>query len=360
MKDVLRILVIRGGGIGDMILTIPALRALRRVADNLHVTLLTNWPASSTSSPVTVLTRLTLVDSVVTLPYSNSRHLRSLLALIRSLPRLRASSFDVIVCLRHSVRSRISQMLESFVFRRLVAPKVAIGFRVASQLHNLTTQEGSPIRMRQEAERLVAVLASEGLDFVSAGLYEPANPSSTTEIDSVAELLDGPGTKGVPWVAVCPFAKEAKKAWPLSRYEAVCRRLDSCLGCRFVIVGGEHDRSRGDRFARTLGDGVINTCGELSIIEVCELLSRCRFYLGNDTGPMHLAALVGTPCVAIFSAHNNPGKFYPVGTNHKISRKSVSCEGCLHAKCKYLQPLCMNAVSVEEVYENCLEIGFSA
>jgi len=73
--------------------------------------------------------------------------------------------------------------------------------------------------------------------------------------------------------------------------------------------------------------------GELSVRESAALMEGARFYLGNDTGVMHLAAAVSIPCVGVFSARNWPGIWEPYGHGHKVLRFDVPCSGCHLAVC---------------------------
>jgi ADP-heptose:LPS heptosyltransferase len=79
------------------------------------------------------------------------------------------------------------------------------------------------------------------------------------------------------------------------------------------------------------------------------MLERCALYVGNDTGTMHLAASVGTPCVAIFSARDNPGKWEPTGPGHIVLRHEVPCAGCMLETCVDNDLECLKAISVDEV-----------
>ncbi len=81
-------------------------------------------------------------------------------------------------------------------------------------------------------------------------------------------------------------------------------------------------------------------------------MEGARFYLGNDTGAMHLAAAMGRPCVAVFSAREWPGRWHPYGEGHKVLRFEVPCSGCRLEVCdKELQ--CLKGIQVEEVYQAC-------
>ena len=119
------------------------------------------------------------------------------------------------------------------------------------------------------------------------------------------------------------------------------------------IFGGAEDREKGDRLIARCKNGV-NAAGSLSVRESAALLQDCTLYLGNDTGTMHLAAAVGTPCVAIFAAIDWVGKWTPFGDNNRVFRKSVECEGC-HTPTCFNNHKCLDLVTVDEVYAACAD-----
>src|SRR6185437_9201364 len=85
-----------------------------------------------------------------------------------------------------------------------------------------------------------------------------------------------------------------------------------------VLVGAAGERERSDRLGRFWSGPVANLCGFASPRVSAAAMRRARMFIGHDSGPMHLAAAVGTRCVAIFSPKNRPGEWYPFGDRHKI------------------------------------------
>ena len=137
------------------------------------------------------------------------------------------------------------------------------------------------------------------------------------------------------------------KIWPEERYLTVGYSLINELGAIPIIFGDTVDRALGNRLIKAWKSGV-NAAGELSVRQAAAVLARCRFYVGNDTGTMHLAAAVKTPCVAIFSARDWPGRWYPYGENNIVLREAVDCEGCMLNVCnRDLE--CINMITVESV-----------
>jgi len=96
-----------------------------------------------------------------------------------------------------------------------------------------------------------------------------------------------------------------------------------------------------------------NAAGALGLRPAIAALKRCVFYLGNDTGTMHMAASVDIPCVAIFSSRDRPGLWYPQGTGHKVLRTNIDCEGCGLTECLDRKNECLTRITVQQVIEAC-------
>jgi len=86
------------------------------------------------------------------------------------------------------------------------------------------------------------------------------------------------------------------------------------------------------------------------------VLTHARMYLGHDSGPMHLAAAVGTPCVAVFSSRSLPGEWFPYGDQHRVLYRSISCQGCRLEVCIERQKACIRSITVDEVECSVLEL----
>ena len=96
--------------------------------------------------------------------------------------------------------------------------------------------------------------------------------------------------------------------------------------------------------------------GALGIRQSLAALRRCRLYVGNDTGTMHLAVAAGTRCVAIFSARDRPGLWEPYGSGHRVLRRKIECEGCELMECTEKGNACTLAIGVDEVVSACRSI----
>jgi ADP-heptose:LPS heptosyltransferase len=155
-------------------------------------------------------------------------------------------------------------------------------------------------------------------------------------------------------IAVAPGSKWSSKIWPEERFAEVIQGLIEKRGVFPIIFGGAEDREKGERLIKIWKTGA-NAAGELNVRQAAAAISKCKIFIGNDSGTMHLAATVGVPCVGIFSAIDYPGRWLPFGEKNTIFRRYVECEGCLLEVCPRNNE-CLNKISAEEVLQASLKM----
>lgn len=153
-------------------------------------------------------------------------------------------------------------------------------------------------------------------------------------------------------------AGDPKRVWPLSNFVELGAWLKDGYHPRILVVGEEREKSLGDELQQQLGDMVINTVGQTTLRQACTLLKHCHLYIGNDAGPMHLAVAAGVPVIEI-SCHplsglplhsNSPKRFGPWGVPHRVLQPDKAFDPCSDA-CTAVQAHCILSVSVEKVKE---------
>jgi heptosyltransferase III len=161
--------------------------------------------------------------------------------------------------------------------------------------------------------------------------------------------------QGKQCIAVSVGSKMQSKRWDLDNYKNIVRLLIIEMNIFPVLVGGSEDIESAEYLLDDWKIGV-SACGKLSVRAAACCMTNCIFYLGNDTGTMHLAVAAGIPCVAIFSARDVPGKWYPYGQGHFVHRVPVECEGCMLYECFEQKRKCLTLITPEAVLESCREI----
>jgi lipopolysaccharide heptosyltransferase II len=144
-----------------------------------------------------------------------------------------------------------------------------------------------------------------------------------------------------------PAARWQTKKWPTGRFAQLADRLIQDHGLRVVLVGGADQVDEVNEVRRQMKKEALNLGGATSLRQLAALLRRTNLLITNDSGPMHLAAALGTPVVAIFGP-TDPRRVGPYGHGHVVLRKAVDCSHCKRNHCAR-DGACMKAIEVEEV-----------
>jgi lipopolysaccharide heptosyltransferase II len=167
-----------------------------------------------------------------------------------------------------------------------------------------------------------------------------------------AELRRKWQTDASPWIVLQPGARWLNKRWPIEYYVELTRRLASAHpDFRFAILGGAEDRDLGAAIGRVDARRCLDLTGGISLPEMVEWIRLCALMIGNDTGPMHVAAALGKPLVAIFGP-TEPRRTGPYGRLHTAVQASLPCIPCMKSRCLYLKPLeCLRQIGPDALLE---------
>jgi ADP-heptose:LPS heptosyltransferase len=342
-----KILIYRAGAIGDTIVAIPAIRSVRLRYPNARFVLMTAGGGEGIVWTDRVLSEFGWFDSVITYSSAEITSLRALWNLVR---RVRRESADLVIYLGADKNSGI-RILRDRIFFWIAGVRefVSTSSRKVTYWGRLRKD---PFLYPNEVDRMLDDMARNGIP--SAGPKFDL-PIADANRGAVEAILAEKGLERTPFlIAMCPGSKQKIKVWPEDRFQEVGRRLLANPDAAIVIVGGPDEAEVGERLLRRWPEGrAANLAQRLSILDSAELLRRCVFYIGNDTGAMHLAAAVGTRCVAIFAAREPANSWHPYGENHAILRKSVPCQNCYLSECVAMQLRCLRDITVEEVWAAC-------
>lgn len=317
-----RILIRSSKWLGDAVMSVPAVRAIKRGRPDAHVTILT----SDALAPMWKL--VSDVDEIITAKPS------SLFSMVRAIRRA-TSSFDAAVLFPNSMRSALEVWLGGIPRR--------VGYRGHWRswlLNQVVREPNKPRPPEHQTRRYLRIAHALGADVSDASLTAAAIPPSRAER---AVKLDGAQPLGL-----CPGAEYGPaKRWLPERFAEAAAAVADQKAMKWTLFGKETDNAAGASIASILGDRCVNRIGQTTLEELINELSSCRLLLTNDTGTMHLAALLGVPTVAIFGS-TEPRLTGPLGNNHVILRHHVECSPCFLRECP-IDFRCMKAVTVEEV-----------
>lgn len=153
---------------------------------------------------------------------------------------------------------------------------------------------------------------------------------------------------GERFVAVHPGARYWFKRWPAERFAVLINYVQGKLGEKVVLVGGDQDREIAEGILGHVGTGRRSLVGHLEPVELAALLRRASLFVGNDSGPMHIAAAMGTPVVGLFGP-TDPRVWGPPGHGHVMVHKGIDCRPCFPGGCRRGEESCMRSIGLEEV-----------
>jgi len=208
----------------------------------------------------------------------------------------------------------------------------------------LTRRARVPHELRGESEAFYyrALLGRLGLEVSAALDLSLACPAEWRARG--ADLLGGPGR----WVGLNPGAAfGSAKRWPWERYAAVGDALAAGQDARVAILGTAAERATGERIAARMGRPARILCGETSLADLVGVLANLDLLVTNDSGPMHVAAALGVPLVAIFGP-TDWRETAPVGSSARLVREPVDCAPCKLRECP-IDHRCMERVAAERV-----------
>lgn len=328
------IYVFRAGSLGDAIVSLPAWHEIgRRHPDRpLHlITPARRIPGIPTTADVFGMTgRLGEV-----IRYETSR-----LGLARTSVEVSRIGRGVVYCLmpERSTRDHI---------RDLVFMRGVLGLRPRGLMPAIVANLRRPFRPAYaptvEWRRLLHCVGGD-----PAGLLFPLLRPSAAAEEAADRALAPFGDS--PFLVACPGSKMPSKRWPAERFRSVLEEfLRSHEEGYVALVGSPDERGLCEQIAEAAPERMLNLAGSLAVDESAAVCHRAACYFGNDTGAMHVAAAMGRPCVAVFSARDYRGKWEPFGAGHTILRRDPPCRHCMLLECTREQLRCLTEIDAVDV-----------
>ena len=343
-----RVLVYRCGALGDTIVALPAMRAVREAFPGAELVLMTANEGAGILWTDEVLRDFGWFSHVVTYRGREVATLRGLLDVVR---RVRAVQPDLVLYLGSDHNSGVRVLRDRLFF--LLAGTARFVTATSDKVSFLGRLRRERREYPHEVDRLLEAVSRAGIATGPARFDLPRRP---VHAERIAALLTGSGVGGGrPLVAMCPGSKQGAKRWPLERYAALGARLIADAGVDVAIIGGTDEACAAEVVTRGWPAGRFTVlAGRLSVLESAEALRHARLYVGNDTGAMHLAAAVGTPCVAVFAAREPGRSWHPYGDSHVVLRNdAVPCANCYLTDCTIERLRCLTSIDVSAVWEAC-------
>ena len=365
-----RILVRGTNWLGDAVMTTPALMRLREKFPDAHIALLTPEKLGDlwTNHPA-------ISETISFAPDENVFSIGK---------KLRAGNFDLALVLPNSPRSALEVWLSGIPQR--------IGYARPWRNWFLTTRvtpRPDAVKMQKrsvgEIRQLVAADVSRRTDYNDRAFTSAATAHQLHEYLHLVAALGANPEPLPPQLVVTPDEVEAvkkkfgldeikrplfglnpgaeygpAKRWPVEKFIATAREIQNRTNCTWLTFGGETDAAMAHRIESAIPSppsAIWNLAGKTTLRELMALLKICRVLLTNDSGPMHVAAALGTPIVVPFGSTSPEltGPGLPGDARHRLLKSDAPCSPCFLRECP-IDFRCLNGISVERVVEAVLEV----
>jgi heptosyltransferase II len=325
--DIKNVLFFKPGAIGDLLQSLPALKALKKKFPAAHVTLVVSPGLDELLQGTHLADHFRVFDK--------SKLKKRLRDFLDFGLRLREEHFDLFVDMQSSHRSllvrTISNATMTLVYRKQKRIK-----RNQRRLH--------------AAENFMETLRPLGIAEPVERIELPITPEAAEAADRF--LLQHGIDKSHPLVALNCSVGAARPArnWFPDRFAMLADRIARVLNVRVIYVGGAEDRELVRSIMAIMNEKAVSAAGELSLAHSAALLARCACLVSSDTGPLHLATAVGTRVIGLYGS-TDPRRTGPIGRGHQVLIKDLSCVPCEKKECPDGKRMCMDEISFDEVAE---------
>jgi heptosyltransferase-1/heptosyltransferase-2 len=345
----LKIIILKPSSLGDVIHALPVLRLLR-----------SHWPASRIYwwldvNLVPLLEKDPDLAGIFTFQRKRWASPHRWPEIVTSIVSMRKHRFDIAIDLQGLARSGM--------FAWLAGPQLTIGLdniregsrEGARALYDLTPPRAAP--GTHAVDRYLSVLSLLGVPVHWNFEWLPPRPAA---LKSIREKWM-PERDAARWIVLLPGGRWDNKRWPVEYYIELARKLREIPGLRLVVLGSKDERPLGEAIAAAVPQFCLNLAGATTLDEMIEWIRLSRLVITNDTGPMHVAAAVGRPVVAIFGP-TNPLNTGPYGQLQNVMQTaSLPCAPCLKSTCAYWEKLaCLHAITPAAVFEKARQALASA
>ena len=331
-----KILLIRLSSLGDIVLTTPAIRAVRAQLPDAYIAMLVGKQSAE------VLRENPHLNEIITFDrFAKDKDTGEMLRTVRM---LRERAFTLAIDLQRKFRTALLMYFSGATER--IGKGALCTVRVPEQGNKHATAH------------YFDLLHAAGIPAVDQRLElflaesEYADASRRFDTAGVTQT----GLK----VGVFPGAGWKLREWMPDRFAAIGDRLVQHFNAEVLIFGGQKESELVHTVANLMDARAIPFAGTLQVRELAACIEKCDLFLTNDTGPMHIAAAVGTPTVSLFGPGNHI-RFQPLGGLHQTIRHDVPCNPCKQFTDKCKDNICMKKITVDEVWQSISDtLGSSA
>lgn len=347
-RAVRHVLAVRLDALGDVLMTTPALRAARCSHPERRLTLLTSPAGAEAARLVPDVDDVIVYDA----PWVKATGRRTSAQPDRHMiRRLAARRFDAAVIFTVHSQNPLPAALMCYLAD--VPLRLAHCRENPYQLLTDWVRDPEPNeRRRHEVERQLDLVASVGWRAPDARLrLEVPEAAKASVRRAMRELGLSVGT---PWAVIHPGATAPSRRYPAKHFARVVHALAAEHGWRLVLTGSSAERDLAERLAREGYGAAVSLAGRLSLAELAALIAEAPLLISNNTGPVHIAAAVGTPVVDLYALTNL--QHTPWRVPSRVLYRDVPCRCCYRSVCPEGHHACLEGVSPERVVEAACEL----
>ena len=348
-SEIKKILAVKLDHIGDCIIALPAVRRLKRHFPEAGITVLTSRASRS------VWALEPSIDTVIEFDFFYPRSSLGQIQLTdedwRDLrDRLAPEGFDLAVDLRKHLETR--PVLQHTGARYLAGVDYRDRFPWLDVSIEWTGDQAYVHKRQHNADDLINLV-----DAIAAACEADRQLIAAGTTASAASLRLREAAKGGPLVCLHPTAGNETKQWPIEYFAFVADRLVEDDGARIVLIGSADEETIGDQLIGRMrrSDQAVSLIGQLELTELPSFLLGCSLFLGNDSGPKHIAAGLGIPTVAVHSGTVDVYEWGPVGSFAVAVARDVACTPCYLPRVEDCRRglACLRQLAPETVYAAC-------
>jgi lipopolysaccharide heptosyltransferase II len=347
-SDARRILCVRLDALGDVLMTTPAIRALKQTKPGRNITLLTSPPGAEVAALVPAVDEVIVYDAPwmkATQPRANSKPDWAMTE------RLRRARFDAAVVFTVYSQNPLPAALLCYLAG--IPLRLAHCHENPYQLLTNWIQDPEPGRMiRHEVQRQLDLVAAVGCQTKDPRLSLRFSEKAQRR---VRELLQRQGMNdSQPWVVIHPGASAPSRRYPAEGFIEAARRLRFEMGCQVIFTGSAEEEAFVAEIRRQMRAASFSVVGLLDLEELAALLAQAALLIANNTGPVHVAAAVGTPIVDLY-ALTNP-QHTPWQVPSRVLNHDVPCKYCYKSVCPEGHQNCLRLVTPDEIVSAACEL----
>lgn len=333
-ETVKKILIIRPDRIGDLILSLPAIHAIRNRFPNAKISVLINpdYKAILYSNPD--IDSIVYIERGTYLDFAKWTRLRNILL---------KEKFDMAIALHSTLFSHILCFISSAEFR-IGSNRDGSGFLLTNCIGDIRDKN------KHEIDACLDIVESIGCYSHGKKPELYIHKEAEKDTKNIFKSLDIEEKTG--FIVVHPGSRDVIYRWNKNKFAGLCDKIINEFSLPVILIGDKKEKRLTGYIASKMKNKAVNLAGKLDLYQLIALISNAKLFIGHSTGPMHIAWSMNIPTIAIFGSVY-PRHFYkrwqPLGNKSAVIKKDVECKTCFPWLCK--NRICLDKISVEDVFE---------